>query len=586
MQQWLVAAKKAEFKEIGRKFGIDQVVARLIRNREVVGDENIRLFLNGNLSDLPDARLMKDMETLVELLIQKVRQQEKIRIIGDYDVDGVMSSYLLLQALTRVGANVDVVIPHRIRDGYGLNMQLVEAAVEDGVDTILTCDNGIAALDEIAYAKKQGLTVLVTDHHAIPFTEEDGVSVEKKSEADAVVNPHQQACSYPYKELCGAGVAWCVIGVFYDRLGIDRAATEELLEFVAIATVCDVMSLTGVNRILVREGIRRIHHTSNIGMRALIAACQITPEQVDAYHFGYVLGPCVNATGRLDTAKRALALFSTEDTVEAQEIAAELVSLNDERKEMTLAGVEQARQMVEDGGYETDPVLVLFLPDVHESIAGLIAGRIREIYARPTFVLTRGEDGAKGSGRSTEEYNMYEQMCKCSDLFTRFGGHPMAAGLSLPEENIPFFRERINACCPCTPEEMEPKVHIDMEMPMGYVTTELVHQFSCLAPFGKDNPRPIFVDRELRVGRMWIVGKNQNVLRLSLRSQQGQPFSAVYFGDIEAFQSYLVGKYGQEALSLAMQGQENSILLTMVYVPKIDTYRETEKLQFEMKYYR
>jgi single-stranded-DNA-specific exonuclease len=586
MQKWLVAAKKADFKEIGEQFGIDQVVARLIRNRDVVGKNAIRLFLRGSLADLPDVRQMKDMEKLVSILAQKIKDGAKIRIIGDYDVDGVMSSYLLQQALARAGVRADVVIPHRIRDGYGLNLQLVEEALGDGVDTILTCDNGIAALDEIAYAKERGMTVLVTDHHAIPFTEEDGVQRERESAADAVVNPHQSACRYPYKELCGAGVAWCVIGVLYEELGIGRAEAEELLEFVAIATVCDVMSLTGVNRILVKEGIRRIHHTKNVGMRALIDACGITPEQVDAYHFGYVLGPCVNATGRLDTAKRALALFSTEDTVEAREIAAELVGLNAERKEMTLAGVEQARQLVEKGGYEQDPVLVLFLPEVHESIAGLIAGRIREAYSRPTFVLTRGEEGAKGSGRSTEEYSMYEQMCKCSDLFTRFGGHPMAAGLSLPEENIPLFRERINACCPCTLEELQPKVHIDMQMPVGYVTTELVHQFSCLAPFGKDNPRPLFVDRDLSVSRMWVVGKNRNVLRLNLRSAEGLPVSAVYFGDIEGFQSYLVEKFGQQALGLAMEGRENPIRLALVYVPKIDTYREQENLQFEIKYYR
>jgi single-stranded-DNA-specific exonuclease len=346
------------------------------------------------------------------------------------------------------------------------------------------------------------------------------------------------------------------------------------------------MSLTGVNRILVKEGIRRIHHTKNVGMKALIAACNITPEQVDAYHFGYVLGPCVNATGRLDTARRALALFSTENPMEAREIAAELVDLNDERKEMTLSGVAQARQIVEEGGYEKDPVLVLFLPEVHESIAGLIAGRIREAYNRPTFVLTRGEEGAKGSGRSTEEYSMYEELCKCADLFTKFGGHPMAAGLSLPEENIPLFRERINACCPCTLEELTPKIHIDMQMPVGYVGTELVHQFSCLAPFGKDNPRPLFVDRDLAVGRLWVVGRNQNVLRLNLRSAEGVPVSAVYFGDIEAFESYVSEKFGKEALALAMEGRENPIRLAMVYVPKIDTYRETENLQFEMKYYR
>lgn len=585
MSQWLVAAKRADFKGIGDKFHIDQVTARLIRNRDIVGDENIRLFLEGGLKDLPDPHEMKDMEALVQILRSKIEQGAKIRVIGDYDADGVMSSCLLWRALKRVRARVDVVIPHRIRDGYGLNVNLVEEAAEEGIDTILTCDNGIAAMDEIAYAKQQGLTVLVTDHHAIPFEETEGERREKRSEADAIVNPHQQECPYPYKELCGAGVAWNVICVLYEQMGIAVEEAEELLEFVALATVCDVMSLTGVNRILVKEGLKRIHHTKNIGMKALIAACGIRPEQIDSYHFGFVLGPCINATGRLDTARRAFSLFTTGNAEEAEVIAGELVALNEERKEMTLAGVREAKCLMEKGGYEKDPVLVLYLPEVHESIAGLIAGRIREAYSRPTFILTRGEEGVKGSGRSTEEYSMYEQMCKCSELFTRFGGHPTAAGLSLPEENVALFRQKINETCPCTLEELEPKIHIDMQMPVGYVTPELVHEFSCLAPFGKDNPKPIFADRNLRISRMWTVGKNQNVLRLSMCSEYGQPLSVVYFGDISEFETYITSQFGQDALLRARQGRDNAIRLAMVYVPKIDTYRDSESLQFEMKYY-
>jgi single-stranded-DNA-specific exonuclease len=586
MQQWYVSAKKADFKGIGERFGIDQVVARLIRNRGIVGNENIREFLEGGLSDIPDVRQLKDIEKLVKILIKKIEEGAKIRIIGDYDADGVMSSHILSTALKRVGANADVVIPHRIHDGYGLNRQLVENADADGVEVILTCDNGIAAIDEIAYAKELGMTVLVTDHHAIPFTEENGVQTEKESAADAVVNPHQKACEYPYKELCGAGVAWCVVCVLYEELGIDKAEAEELLEFAAVATVCDVMSLTGVNRILVKEGIRRIHNTKNIGMKALIDACGITPEQIEAFHFGFVIGPCVNATGRLDTAKRALELFSTEDPSLAREIAEELVELNVQRKELTLSGVEKARRIVAEGGYEKDPILVIYMPEVHESIAGLIAGRIREAYSRPTYVLTRAEEGAKGSGRSTEEYSMYEEMCKCSDLFTRFGGHPMAAGLSLPEENIPVFRKRINELCPCSLEELEPKVHIDMQMPVEYVTPDLIRQFSVLEPCGKDNPRPLFAEKNLSVTRLWVVGKKQNVLRLNLRTPKGRTVSAIYFGDVGKFQQYIAEKFGRGALTYEMEGRPNSVRISIVYVPKIDTYRDRENLQFEIKYYR
>lgn len=586
MQKWMVAAKKADFKAIGEKFQIDQVVARIIRNRDVVGEENIRIFLEGGLSDLPDAHQMKDMKKLTEMLAEKIRNHQKIRIIGDYDVDGVTSSHLFLTALKRVGADVDVVIPHRIYDGYGLSIHLLEEAVAEGVDTILTCDNGIAALEEIRWAKEKRLTVLVTDHHAIPFEEKDGNRVEKESMADAVVNPHQSACPYPYKELCGAGVAWHVITVLYELFDIPKEEAEELLDFVALGTVCDVMSLTGVNRILVKEGLKRIKTTGNKGLRALMAACGIAPQDVSAYHFGFVLGPCVNATGRLDTARRALRLFETEDEQEAEIIADELVELNQERKELTRQGVEEAKRICGESGYEKDPVLVLFLPDVHESIAGLVAGKIREIYERPVFVLTRGEEGAKGSGRSTEAYSMYENMCACRDLFTKFGGHPMAAGLSLPEENIDLFRKRINETCPLTVEEVCPVIHIDMAMPVGYATTELVHQFSLLAPFGKDNPSPLFADRNLSVKRMWVLGKNKNVLRMTMEPEGGQPVSVIYFGDIQAFQDYIVQQYGAKELEYALHGQKNEIRLSIVYSPKIDDYQGNENLQLEMKCYR
>ena len=542
--------------------------------------------MEGGLSDLPDAHQMKDMKKLTEMLAEKIRNHRKIRIIGDYDVDGVTSSHLFLTALKRVGADVDVVIPHRIYDGYGLSIHLLEEAVAEGVDTILTCDNGIAALEEIRWAKEKRLTVLVTDHHAIPFEEKDGNRVEKESMADAVVNPHQSACPYPYKELCGAGVAWHVITVLYELFDIPKEEAEELLDFVALGTVCDVMSLTGVNRILVKEGLKRIKTTGNKGLRALMAACGIAPQDVSAYHFGFVLGPCVNATGRLDTARRALRLFETEDEQEAEIIADELVELNQERKELTRQGVEEAKRICGESGYEKDPVLVLFLPDVHESIAGLVAGKIREIYERPVFVLTRGEEGAKGSGRSTEAYSMYENMCACRDLFTKFGGHPMAAGLSLPEENIDLFRKRINETCPLTVEEVCPVIHIDMAMPVGYATTELVHQFSLLAPFGKDNPSPLFADRNLSVKRMWVLGKNKNVLRMTMEPEGGQPVSVIYFGDIQAFQDYIVQQYGAKELEYALHGQKNEIRLSIVYSPKIDDYQGNENLQLEMKCYR
>lgn len=586
MEQWMVINKGADFKGIGNKFHIDPVTARIIRNREVIGDEEIHSFLAGTLQELPDVHLMQDLDLLVELLDQKINEKAKIRIIGDYDIDGVMSSYILYRALTRCGAQVDVAIPNRITDGYGLNRNLITEALECGVDTILTCDNGIAAIEEISYAKEAGMTVLVTDHHEIPFKDVDGERIYMRSEADAIVNPHQKTCTFPYKDLCGAGVAWAVIVALYEKNNIEQREVEDLLEFVAFATVGDIMSLTGLNRILVKEGLKRIHHTTNIGMRALVSQCGLLPEQIDTYHFGFVLGPCINAAGRLDTARRALRLFISESPEEAAEIADELVVLNEERKEMTRQGVEEAKQLVEEGGYEKDPVLILYLPDVHESIAGIIAGRIREYYYRPTFILTKAEDGVKGSGRSTEEYSMYEQMCKCSNLLTKFGGHPMAAGLSLPEENVEIFRKQMNENCPFRAEEIVQTIHIDVPMPVDYVTNALVEEFSILAPFGKDNPKPVFADRNLKISRMWVIGKNQNVLRMTLVSEQGRPLSAIYFGDIEAMRTYLVEQYGTQEVEKAFHGRENNMQISIVYSPKINTYKDSETLQFEIQYYR
>ena len=582
----MVINKGADFKGIGNKFHIDPVTARIIRNREVIGDEEIHSFLAGTLQELPDVHLMQDLDLLVELLDQKINEKAKIRIIGDYDIDGVMSSYILYRALTRCGAQVDVAIPNRITDGYGLNRNLITEALECGVDTILTCDNGIAAIEEIAYAKEAGMTVLVTDHHEIPFKDVDGERIYMRSEADAIVNPHQKTCTFPYKDLCGAGVAWAVIVALYEKNNIEQREVEDLLEFVAFATVGDIMSLTGLNRILVKEGLKRIHHTTNIGMRALVSQCGLLPEQIDTHHFGFVLGPCINAAGRLDTARRALRLFISESPEEAAEIADELVVLNEERKEMTRQGVEEAKQLVEEGGYEKDPVLILYLPDVHESIAGIIAGRIRECYYRPTFILTKAEDGVKGSGRSTEEYSMYEQMCKCSNLLTKFGGHPMAAGLSLPEENVELFRKQMNENCPFRAEEIVQTIHIDVPMPVDYVTNALVEEFSILAPFGKDNPKPVFADRNLKISRMWVIGKNQNVLRMTLVSEQGRPLSAIYFGDIEAMRTYLVEQYGTQEVEKAFHGRENNMQISIVYSPKINTYKDSETLQFEIQYYR
>ena len=585
MEKWFVINKGADFAGIANRFGISPVTARLIRNREVMGDEAIARYLKGGIGELYDPHLLLDSDRLTDILVQKISEQKKIRVIGDYDIDGVMSTYILYKGITRCGGSVDFQIPDRMKDGYGINDHLIEQADEAGIDTIITCDNGIAAIGEIAHAKSLGMTVLVTDHHEIPYTEERGERHYKRSEADAIVNPKQMECTYPYKNLCGAAVAWKVIQILYEKCDIAVEESYDFLENVAFATVGDVMDLTDENRILVREGLKRIHTTMNPGMRALILQNKLEPEQISSYHFGFVLGPCINASGRLETAKIALNLFLQEDVKKASEIAAELVDLNAQRKDMTAEGVELAMQQVEEGN-TGEKVLVVYLPDVHESLAGIIAGRIREACHKPTFVLTKSEDGVKGSGRSIEAYSMYEELCKCQELFTKFGGHPMAAGLSLPEANVEIFREKINACCGLTEEDFIPKIKIDIPMPVDYPDIPLVNELLLLEPFGKANVKPQFADKNLGIDRAVVVGKNQNVLKLTLKTERGKSISAVYFGDVEEFREYYGRKYGENEVQQAFLGRTNGIRMSVVYYPEINRYQGNESIQIVIKNYQ
>ena len=585
MEKWFVINKGADFAGIAKRFGISPVTARLIRNREVMGDEAIARYLKGGIGELYDPHLLLDSDRLTDILVQKISEQKKIRVIGDYDIDGVMSTYILYKGITRCGGSVDFKIPDRMKDGYGINDHLIEQADEAGIDTIITCDNGIAAIGEIAHAKSLGMTVLVTDHHEIPYTEERGERHYKRSEADAIVNPKQMECTYPYKNLCGAAVAWKVIQILYEKCDIAVEESYDFLENVAFATVGDVMDLTDENRILVREGLKRIHTTMNPGMRALILQNKLEPEQISSYHFGFVLGPCINASGRLETAKIALNLFLQEDVKKASEIAAELVDLNAQRKDMTAEGVELAMQQVEEGN-TGEKVLVVYLPDVHESLAGIIAGRIREACHKPTFVLTKSEDGVKGSGRSIEAYSMYEELCKCQELFTKFGGHPMAAGLSLPEANVEIFREKINACCGLTEEDFIPKIKIDIPMPVDYPDIPLVNELLLLEPFGKANVKPQFADKNLGIDRAVVVGKNQNVLKLTLKTERGTSISAVYFGDVEEFREYYGRKYGENEVQQAFLGRTNGIRMSVVYYPEINRYQGNESIQIVIKNYQ
>lgn len=528
--KWMVYAKKADFKQIASEYGIDQVLARIIRNRDICGSKDIDMYLNGNLNDIHNPHSMKDADKFVDIITKKIEEHKPVRIIGDYDIDGICSIYILFCGLKAAGADVDYVVPHRINDGYGINEHLIDNAINEGIDTIVTCDNGIAAYNQVRYAKDNGITMIVTDHHDVPFEIKDDKKVYIVPPADAVINPKQADCDYPFKLLCGAGVAYKLISLLYDRLGLDKKELEDYIDFMAIATVGDIVDLIDENRIVVKYGLKHIAHTKNTGLRALIEECQLDINNISSYHIGFVIGPCLNASGRLDTARQAIELMLCMDNEKAHNMAKELIALNNERKSMTEQETHKAIELVENTGLLKDRVLVIYLKDCHESIAGIIAGRIKERYYRPTFVITNAEDGAKGSGRSIEGYNMYEEINKCKNVLTKYGGHPMAAGLSLAISDIDIFRKMLNDNAILTDEDLIPKMWIDVPMPVSYANIRLVNQLKLLEPFGKGNEKPVFADRNLYVKTASVIGKNKNVLRCQLETEDGTYVPAVQFG--------------------------------------------------------
>jgi len=582
-EKWVVSAKKADFQAIGQHFGIDPVLARIMRNRGLTDLQEMNLYLHGTRADLNDPHLLKDADLAAQILREKIKEKKRIRIIGDYDIDGIQSTYILYCALRRLGADADFVIPDRILDGYGLNEHLVTRASQDGIDTILTCDNGISAIDQIHLAKSLGMTVVVTDHHEVPFTEVDGVRREKVCEADAVVNPKQQACHYPFKKLCGAAVAFKLVQVLYEVFGLEVSEADCFIENAGFATVGDVMDLQGENRILVKLGLEMLNRTTNIGMKALILQNKLTMGAIKSHDIGFRIGPCLNASGRLDTARLSLKLLLCESEAEAAVLAEEIVELNESRKLLTMHAVEQAKEIAQQEEYVNDRVLVIFLPDCHESLAGIVAGRIREAYYRPTLVVTRSEHGAKGSGRSIESYSMYEELCKCEEYLTQFGGHPMAAGFSLKEADIDAFRRKLNEVCTLTEEELRPKVVIDVPMPISYITERLVNQLGCLEPFGKGNEKPVFADRNLVIERLRICGKEGRVFQMKVRNAAGVSMDAVYFGDVEDLLLPLTEKYGKVVAQDTLAGRcVHEAALHFTYYPEMDHYYETPRIKLRL----
>ena len=586
MENWVLLRKGADFQHISEKFHISPRVASFIRNRGVIGDDAIEKYLNGTIADLYDGMLMKDMDKAVAVLGEKIKENVKIRIIGDYDIDGIQSTYILLEGFRMLGADVDSDIPDRMKDGYGLNRNLIDRALEADVDTIITCDNGIAAAEEIAYAKSMGMTVVVTDHHEVPYTEIGGERRYILPEADAVVDPKQEDCTYPFKGLCGAAVAYKLVEALMEAMGKDAEDADYLMENVAIATIGDVMDLVDENRIFVKQGLDMLKRTENLGLKALMGCTGVNVDKLSPYHIGFVIGPCMNASGRLDTAKRALELLEAKKVAEADLLAGDLKALNDSRKDMTAQAVEEAFIQVENSELKDADVLVVYLPECHESLAGIVAGRIREKYYRPVFVLTKGAEGLKGSGRSIETWHMYEGLNRVKHLLSKFGGHKMAAGLSMPEENLEQFRKEINEKSGITPEDLNEKIAIDMQLPFECVNEKFIGELAVLEPFGKGNARPVFAERQVQVESARILGKNKNVLKLQVKDLHGTRMDAIYFGDVNTFVEYVREKFGDIACECLLRGHGHGIVMAFTYYPDINEYQGVRTPQIVIQNYK
>ena len=586
MENWVLLRKGADFQHISEKFHISPRVASLIRNRDVIGDDAIEKYLNGTIADLYDGMLMKDMDKAVAVLGEKIKENAKIRIIGDYDIDGIQSTYILLEGFRMLGADVDSDIPDRMKDGYGLNRNLIDRALEADVDTIVTCDNGIATAEEIAYAKSMGMTIVVTDHHEVPYTEIGAGRRYILPEADAVVDPKQEDCTYPFKGLCGAAVAYKLVEALMEAMGKDAEDADYLMENVAIATIGDVMDLVDENRIFVKQGLDMLKRTENLGLKALMGCTGVNVDKLSPYHIGFVIGPCMNASGRLDTAKRALELLEAKKVAEADLLAGDLKALNDSRKDMTAQAVEEAFIQVENSELKDADVLVVYLPECHESLAGIVAGRIREKYYRPVFVLTKGAEGLKGSGRSIETWHMYEGLNRVKHLLSKFGGHKMAAGLSMPEENLEQFRKEINEKSGITPEDLNEKIAIDMQLPFECVNEKFVEELAVLEPFGKGNARPVFAERQVQVESARILGKNKNVLKLQVKDLHGTRMDAMYFGDVNTFVEYVREKFGDIACECLLRGHGHGIVMAFTYYHDINEYQGVRTPQIVIQNYK
>lgn len=578
-EKWLLRNRKVDLKAMSEKYKISQLLCKLMVNRDIIDENIINSYINPVYKYLHSPKTMKDVVIAVDIIKRKIQENKKIRIIGDYDVDGIISVFILYTALKKCGANVDYEIPDRIKDGYGINENIVKVAYDEGVDTIITCDNGISAIDQIQYAKDLGLTVIVTDHHDVPFIEEDGVRTFLSSQADAIINPKQIECEYKFKSICGAGVAFKLMEALYEEIGMDKEECYKLIEFVAIATVCDVVDLIDENRIFVKNGLEMLNNSKNIGINALKKACGLEDKEITAYHLGFVIGPCLNASGRLDSAKKGLELLLMEDDEEAKNLAQEIVDLNDARKNMTKEGVDRAINIIDSTDINNDKILVVYIPDIHESLAGIVAGRVKEQYNKPTIILTKSEEGVKGSARSIEEYNMFEGLLACKELLDKFGGHPMAAGLSLQEDKVDELRIALNNKCELTDEDLTRKIMIDSSLPLEYLNLHLIEELNVLEPFGKGNAKPVFGVRDAKITRAMLLGKDKNVLKLKLLTNNDITIDAMIFNDLENFESKIIEKYGNEELDNLYNKSNNNISMDFTFYPSINEWNGNKSIQ-------
>lgn len=578
-EKWLLRNRKVDLKAMSDKYKISQLLCKLMVNRDITDENIINSYINPVYENLHSPKTMKDVELAVDIIKRKIQENKKIRIIGDYDVDGIISVFILYTALKKCGANIDYEIPDRIKDGYGINENIVKAAYDEGIDTIITCDNGISAIDQIQYAKDLGLTVIVTDHHDVPFIEEDGVRTFISSQADAIINPKQIECEYEFKSICGAGVAFKLMEALYEELGMDKEECYKLIEFVAIATVCDVVDLIDENRIFVKNGLNMLNNTENIGIKALKKASGLEDKEITAYHLGFVIGPCLNASGRLDSAKKGLELLLIEDDEQAKNLAQEIVDLNDARKNMTKEGVDRAINIIDSTEITNDKILVVYIPDIHESLAGIVAGRVKEKYNKPTIILTKSEEGVKGSARSIEEYNMFEGLLDCKELLDKFGGHPMAAGLSLQEDKIDELRKDLNDKCELTDEDLTRKIMIDVSLPLEYLNVNLIGELDVLEPFGKGNAKPVFGVRDAKITRAMLLGKDKNVLKLRLLTNNNLTIDAMIFNDLEDFESKIIEKYGNEGLDNLYNKSNNNISMDFTFYPSVNEWNGNKSIQ-------